>query len=61
MPTVIQERPIATDTGSGVGALAAVVVIIVLGVLFFLYALPALRDGGDTQINVPDRINVDTQ
>lgn len=60
MPTVIEHRPAATD-GSGAGALVATAVIIVLGILFFVYALPALRgrDSG-TQINVPDRINVQT-
>ena len=59
MPTVIEQRP-ATTEGTGAGALLATAVIIVLGILFFLYALPALRDQSGTQINVPDRIEVQT-
>ncbi len=59
MPTVIENRP-ATTESSGVGALVATAVIIVLGILFFLYALPALRNTGGTQVNVPDTINVET-
>jgi len=60
MPTVIENRP-ATIEGSGAGALVATAVIIVLGILFFLYALPVLRgrDSG-AQINIPDRVNVET-
>jgi hypothetical protein len=58
MPTVIHDRPAVVETGSGAGALVATVVLVVLGILFFLYALPAIRGNNDVQINVPDNVEV---
>lgn len=61
MPTVINNPPTpASDTTTGMGALVGIVVILIVAVLFFMYALPALRDDDKgTQINVPDRIQID--
>jgi hypothetical protein len=57
MPTVINNP--STETGSGFGAVVSVVVILVVAILFFMYALPAIRSGnGGTQINVPDKIQI---
>lgn len=43
------------------GVVLGVVLVIVLAVLFFVYGLPALRTGGERDINidVPDKVNVD--
>ena len=62
MATVINNPPTpASDAGSGMGFFVGLLVVIILAVLFFVYALPAIRNSGssDTNINVPDRINVD--
>ena len=59
MAHVAREHHHDQDTASGMGFFIGVLVIIILGVLFFVYALPAIRDNGGTNVNVPDRINVD--
>lgn len=63
MPTVINNPSttpsVERDTGSGFGAVVSVVVILIVAILFFMYALPALRNDQGTQINVPDRIQID--
>jgi len=56
MTTIINNPDRSSDTGAGV--VIGVVVIVLLG-LFLLFGLPRLRDDG-TKINVPDRINVNT-
>jgi hypothetical protein len=44
------------DSGSGYGFLLGVILVIVVGILFFRYGLPAIRQSGDrgdsTNINV---------
>jgi len=48
------------DSNTGVGFLIGILVVVLLGILFFAYALPSLRNAGSgTNVNVPDRINVD--
>lgn len=50
--------------GSG-GMIVGIVVAIILLVVFFLFILPAMRSAnrssGTTNINVPDKVNVDVQ
>lgn len=65
MATVINNPPhTREDTGSGLGIILAVILVLALAVLLFIFGVPALRNagvpsGGETNINVPDRINVD--
>ena len=49
------------QSDSGIGFFAGILAVVLLGILFFVYALPNLRDTGGTEINVPDRINADVQ
>ena len=70
MATIVNNPPVSSSQGgptapaehsdSGMGFFIGLLVVIVLGVLFFAYALPAMRsdNSGGTNINVPDRINV---
>ncbi len=49
------------DNGNGVGMVLSVVLVIIVVVLFFVYGLPAIRganNNGGTQINVPDKIDI---
>ncbi len=53
------------DGGSGMGMVIGIIVLVIILALFFVYGLPALRNGGSdsgTDVNVPDSIdvNVDT-
>lgn len=58
MPTVINNP--SSETGSGFGAVVSLIVILIVAILFFMYALPAIRDSGrGTQINIPDKIQID--
>ena len=63
MATIIN-NPGESSSGNNMGGfIVALIVGAILLILFFLYALPALRGGGetdgDTQINVPDKLEVD--
>ena len=60
MPTVINNPSTpSTETGSGFGAVVSVIVILIVAILFFMYALPNIRGRSGTQINVPDKIQID--
>ena len=73
--TTVVNNPGTTDSGSNssVGIMVAVVFVIVLAFLFFIYGIPAMRSmnggyapqpqqqqpqGQAPQINVPDKIDV---
>ena len=60
MATIVNNPPSADRSDSSMGFFIGTLVIIILGVLFFAYALPAIRGTNKgTNINVPDHINVD--
>ncbi len=65
MATVINNPPSSVqNTDSSVGVIIGVIVLAILAIMFFVYGLPALRGAGsgqETNITVPDRINVDVQ
>ncbi len=58
--TVINNPPSQQQReGNGGGAGWAVAIIIIIAViLFFVYGLPRFRDGNDTNINLPENIDV---
>jgi len=62
MPTVINNpNPTPTTADSGWGFAIGLIILVVLVILFFVYGLPAIRgenEKNNTEINVPDRINV---
>ena len=63
MPTYVNNPPPAPapNDGSGTSALVTLLVVIILAIIFFVYALPALRGRDEgAQINIPDKIEVDT-
>lgn len=63
MTTVINTPQPASDQSSGMGMIIGLVVLIVFGLLFFMYGLPALRNMrlGTPQINVPSTIDVNVK
>lgn len=60
MTTVINNPPSQqSDSGGGIGMIMGAVVLLVVGYLFFVYGLPAMRQVDVTpQINVPENIDV---
>lgn len=49
------------DSGSGLGVILGIILLVVVAFLLFYYGLPALRSGfGNTnpQINVPGKVDV---
>lgn len=58
MATVIRdEHHHGTDSGSGVGTMLGIILLVVLAFLLFYYGLPAIRNAG-TNVNVPGKIDV---
>lgn len=64
---VVVNNPSESDRSGGMGFFLGILLLVVVVFLFFMYGLPALNQvarnstGGGTQINVPDKINVDVQ
>lgn len=57
MATIVN-NPGNGDSGSGMGMIVAVIVLLAVVLLFFVYGLPAIRQAGSPQINVPSEIDV---
>jgi flagellar biogenesis protein FliO len=55
------------DGGGGSGFVIGAIILVIVLILFFIYGLPALRNGGDSgsnssgsaEINVPEQVDVD--
>ena len=56
--TIINNPP--GDSGGGLGMIVGLVILLVLGYLFWVYGLPAIKNMqvGTPQINVPNKIDV---
>jgi hypothetical protein len=58
--TTIVNSPPSSDNGNG-GMFIGIFIIIILGLVFYYYGLPAIKQMGQIsapQINVPDKIEV---
>lgn len=60
MTTIVNNPPAQKESGGGMGMIIGLVVILVLGYLFIIYGIPALRQMqfGSPQINIPSKIDV---
>lgn len=60
MATIVNNPPPAGNSGGPIGMIIALVVLLVLAYLGFVYGLPAIRQIqlGSPQINVPSKIDV---
>jgi hypothetical protein len=67
MAEVIREREVPVEThhyhtepssSNSMGWIAPVAILLVVLFLLYYYGLPAVRSVGGTQVNVPDKINV---
>lgn len=61
MTTIVNTPPAANnDSGGVMGMVFGIVVLVVLGYLFFVFGIPAIRQfqSKGVQVNVPSDINV---
>ena len=60
MTTIVNSPQPANNSGGPIAIIVALIVLLVLLYLGFVYGLPALRQmkSGGTQINVPDQIDI---
>ncbi|EKD52645.1 MAG: hypothetical protein ACD_61C00282G0007 [uncultured bacterium] len=58
--TTIINNPSTGDSGGGIGMIVGLVILLVIGYLFWVYGLPAIRNMqvGTPQINIPSQIDV---
>jgi len=64
MTTIVNNPPASDNSGGPMGIIIVLVVLAVIGFLFFAYGLPALQKmqfGGAPQINVPSQIDVNVK
>ncbi len=58
MATIINNPPANDNSGGPMGTIIVIIILIVLGYLAYVYGLPAVRQMGTPQINVPSKIDV---
>lgn len=65
MTTIVNNPPQSGDSGGGMGMIIGLVVLVVLGILFFVYGLPAIRQmqlgGTEVKVEVPSEIDVNVK
>lgn len=61
MATIVNNPPADTNSSGGMGFLLGIIALIIFAVLFFMYGLPMVSNLGGTQVNVPDKIDVNVQ
>jgi hypothetical protein len=62
MATIVNTTPAHEDTGSGMGFLLGILLLIAFIVVFFFYGVPALTQSfRGPQVNVPGQIDVNVQ
>lgn len=62
MATIVN-NPAPNNSDSGMGFLLGIIILVVIGVVFYIYGLPYIQQGmsGGVQINVPKDINVNVK
>lgn len=58
MATIVNNPPASNNSGGPMVMIIVIAVLIVLGYIGFVYVLPSIGQMGGTQINVPDKIDV---
>lgn len=60
MTTIVNTPAPSNDSGGSMGMIVGLIVLGVLGLLFFVYGLPAIQrmSSGGVQVNVPEKIDV---
>lgn len=60
MTTIVNTPPAPKESGGGVGIIIGIIVLLIVGYLFFMYGIPVLRQAqmGSPQINIPSQIDV---
>lgn len=58
MTTIVNTPPASKESGGGIGMIVGFLVLIVVVYLFFVFGLPAIRQMGSPQINIPSKIDV---
>ncbi|QQG41466.1 MAG: hypothetical protein HYV90_04905 [Candidatus Woesebacteria bacterium] len=58
MTTIVNNPPSSDNSGGPMGMIVVIVVLVILGYLGFVYGLPALRQMGTPQVNIPSEIDV---
>lgn len=61
MTTVVNNPPVSNDSSGGVGMIIGVIVLIVVAYIFFIYGLPAIKQIGSPQINIPNKVDVNVK
>lgn len=59
--TTIVNTPAPSENNSGMGFIIGIFLLIVIGLVFYYYGLPAIRNIGTPQINVPNQIDVNVK
>ncbi len=57
--TIVNPAPASNSSDSGIGFVLGTILLVILGVLFFVYALPYVQQGMNSGINIEVPRNID--
>ena len=58
MVTVVNNPAPVADSNGGMGMIVGLIALFIFTYLFIMYGLPAIRQVGSPQINIPSKIDV---
>ena len=58
MTTIVNNPPSSDNSGGPMGLIIGLIVLIVVGYLVIVYGIPAIRQMGTPQVNIPSKIDV---
>ncbi len=58
MATIVNNPAPTSDSNNGMGMIVGLIALFVFAYLFIMYGLPAIRQMGSPQINIPSEIDV---
>ncbi len=61
MTTIVNTPAPTENSGGGMGMIIGLLVLAAIVFIFFVYGLPAIRQIGSPQINIPNKIDVNVK
>lgn len=60
--TTIVNTPLSTnESGNNLGLILGLIILLVVGYLFIVYGLPAMRQIQSPQINIPNKVDINVK
>lgn len=61
MTTIVNTPPSTNESGNNLELILGLIILLVVGYLFIVYGLPAVRQMQSPQINIPDKVDINVK